>query len=137
MKTDEKIDDIFDFETAKPIVIENETQEIVQANTEIVIHGDDFDTARLNIKELLRKGNTAIGDLLNVAKETEHPRAYEVAANFLKTLADLNKDLIDIQKTKMEIDKKTNQSNDNKTIIDKAVFVGSTTDLVKLIRSNK
>lgn len=137
MKTDEKIDDIFDFETAKPIVIENETQEIVQANTEIVIHGDDFDTARLNIKELLRKGNTAIGDLLNVAKETEHPRAYEVAANFLKTLADLNKDLIDIQKTKMEIDKKSNQPNDNKTIIDKAVFVGSTTDLVKLIRSNK
>ena len=137
MKTDEKIDDIFDFETAKPIVIENETQEIVQVNTEIVIHGDDFDTARLNIKELLRKGNTAIGDLLNVAKETEHPRAYEVAANFLKTLADLNKDLIDIQKTKMEIDKKSNQPNDNKTIIDKAVFVGSTTDLVKLIRSNK
>jgi hypothetical protein len=137
MKTDEKMDDIFDFQPTQPIVIENETQEIVQANTEIVIHGDDFDTARLNIKELLKRGNTAIGDLLNVAKETEHPRAYEVAANFLKTLADLNKDLIGIQKTKMELEKKTNHHGENNTIIDKAVFVGSTTDLVKLIRSNK
>ena len=76
-------------------------------------------------------------DFLLVAKETEHPRAYEVAANLIKTLGDLNKDLLDLQKKKKELSGTNSTSNGNTTVIDKAVFVGSTNELVKLIRSNK
>ena len=98
---------------------------------------NDFLVARKNINSLLTKGNTAIDQLLLVAKETEHPRAYEVAANLIKTLGDLNKDLLDLQKKKKELSGTNSTSNGNTTVIDKAVFVGSTNELVKLIRSNK
>lgn len=95
----------------------------------------DFDLVRDNINSLIEKGNTAIDNLLHVAKETEHPRAYEVAANFLKTMADLNKDLLDIHKKKKDLNVESG-SND-KPLIDKAVFVGTTSELIKIIRSNK
>lgn len=111
----------------------------VATKTEIVA-GDDVETdtqfARQNIKELIEKGSLAFEDLLKVAKESEHPRAYEVAAGFFKNLADLNKDLLEIQKRKRDLkpELKTETSNIN---VDKAVFVGSTTDLVKFIKENK
>ena len=96
---------------------------------------DDSDFARKNIRELIEKGNTAIDNLLHVAKESEHPRAYEVAAGLIKNLSDLNKDLLEVQKRKKDL---TGESQNAKNInVDKAVFVGSTTDLVKFLKNNK
>ena len=132
-KIEENLSEIFDVETNKIEKVSEGELIPVETNTH---SEDDFNIVRTNINSLIEKGNTAIDDLLKVAKESEHPRAYEVAANMLKTLSDLNKDLIDIQKKKKEIQGPSNTSND-KPLIDKAVFVGSTTDLVKLIRSNK
>jgi len=132
-KIEENLSEIFDIETNKMEKVSEGELIPVETNTH---SEDDFNIVRTNINSLIEKGNTAIDDLLKVAKESEHPRAYEVAANMLKTLSDLNKDLIDIQKKKKEIQGPSNTSND-KPLIDKAVFVGSTTDLVKLIRSNK
>lgn len=132
-KIEENLSEIFDIETNKIEKVSEGELIPVETNTH---SEDDFNIVRTNINSLIEKGNTAIDDLLKVAKESEHPRAYEVAANMLKTLSDLNKDLIDIQKKKKEIQGPSNTSND-KPLIDKAVFVGSTTDLVKLIRSNK
>lgn len=132
-KIEENLSEIFDIETNKMEKVSEGELIPVETNTH---SEDDFNIVRTNINSLIEKGNTAIDDLLKVAKESEHPRAYEVAANMLKTLSDLNKDLIDIQKKKKEIQGPSNTPND-KPLIDKAVFVGSTTDLVKLIRSNK
>ena len=132
-KIEENLSEIFEIETNKIEKVSEGELIPVETNTH---SEDDFNIVRTNINSLIEKGNTAIDDLLKVAKESEHPRAYEVAANMLKTLSDLNKDLIDIQKKKKEIQGPSNTSND-KPLIDKAVFVGSTTDLVKLIRSNK
>jgi hypothetical protein len=102
--------------------------------------GDEVDAdssiARNNIKNLIDKGTDSIDDLLRVAKESEHPRAYEVAANFIKTLADLNKDLLEIQKRKQELKPQNNQSN-SPINVKNAVFVGSTAELLKQIRENK
>jgi len=102
--------------------------------------GDEVDAdssiARSNIKNLIDKGTDSIDDLLRVAKESEHPRAYEVAANFIKTLADLNKDLLEIQKRKQELKPQNNQSN-SPINVKNAVFVGSTAELLKQIRENK
>jgi hypothetical protein len=74
--------------------------------------------------------------LLQVANASEHPRAYEVAAGLIKNLADLNKDLLEIQKRRKDL---TGESvNPAKNInVDKAVFVGSTTELVKFLKNNK
>ncbi len=96
---------------------------------------DDANFARENIRTLIEKGNLAVDGILHVAKESEHPRAYEVAANLIKNLSDLNKDLMEIQKRKKDLAPQSQKSGDIN--VDKAVFVGSTTELVKFLKSNK
>jgi hypothetical protein len=96
---------------------------------------DDADFARENIRTLIEKGNLAVDGILHVAKESEHPRAYEVAANLIKNLSDLNKDLMEIQKRKRDLAPQSQRSGDIN--VDKAVFVGSTTELVKFLKNNK
>ena len=103
--------------------IDYQTTEIVQVKTPVE---DDAEFARTNIRDLISKGNNAIDNLLLVANASEHPRAYEVAAGLIKNLADLNKDLLEIQKRKKDLDP-SQARNNGTTNIDKAVFVGSTT----------
>ena len=143
-KLNENLSEIFDVD---PIDLEpdldskgnnlmvSETQENVSDDVEI-----DYSIARNNIKNLIRKGDDAIDELMKVAKGSEHPRAYEVAATFIKTLADLNKDLLDIQKKKNDLNptnKDINSDGQQTPLIDKAVFIGSTKELIKLIKTNK
>jgi hypothetical protein len=110
--------------------IDYQTTEIVQVKTPVE---DDAEFARTNIRELISKGNTAIDNLLLVANASEHPRAYEVAAGLIKNLSDLNKDLLEVQKRKRDL---TGESQSAKNInVDKAVFVGSTTELVKFLKN--
>ena len=109
------------------------SSEIIETKTPIE---DDADFARSNIRDLIQKGNVAIDNLLQVANASEHPRAYEVAAGLIKNLGDLNKDLMEIQKRKRDLDP-TQSKNNSTTNIDKAVFVGSTTELVKFLKNNK
>ena len=113
--------------------IDYQTTEIVQVKTPVE---DDAEFARTNIRDLISKGNSAIDNLLQVATASEHPRAYEVAAGLIKNLGDLNKDLLEIQKRKRDLDP-TQSKNNSTTNIDKAVFVGSTTELVKFLKNNK
>lgn len=135
-KTDQSLSDIFDVEPQSekhlPEVVKH--GEIVPVDSSVET---DFNKVRNNINTLIEKGNTAVDNLLHVAKETEHPRAYEVAANLIKTMADLNKDLLDIQKKKKELTGETQQKKTGDTIIDKAVFVGSTEQLIDLIKEKK
>ncbi len=128
-KINEKLSEIFDVE---PIKIETVKQKIVPVE-EINVVESDAEFARKNIRELIQKGGFAIEDLLQVAKHSESPRAYEVAANMIKNLSDLNKDLLEIQKRKKDlvVEKSSNGVN-----VDKAVFIGSTAELMKLIKAN-
>lgn len=126
-RLNEKLSEVLDVE---PIQFENT---IVELKSPIE---DDAEFARSNIRDLIQKGNTAIDNLLQVANASEHPRAYEVAAGLIKNLGDLNKDLMEIQKRKRDLDP-TQSKNNATTNIDKAVFVGSTTELVKFLKSNK
>ena len=104
----------------------------------IAVNNIDYDAefARQNIRELIQKGNDAVEGILHVAKESEHPRAYEVAANLIKNLSDLNKDLMEIQKRKKDLAPQEYKNSGNINV-DKAVFVGSTTELVKFLKNNK
>lgn len=128
-KLNEKLSEVLDLEP-----IETTATEIVPVTNTAV--NDDADFARQNIRELIEKGNLAVDGILNVAKESEHPRAYEVAANLIKNLSDLNKDLMEIQKRKKDLDPQAAKRSGDVNV-DKAVFVGSTTELVKFLKNNK
>ena len=134
-KINDNLSEIFDIEPIQQVEV---LPAIVnKSNTELVVNDDvelDAALARKNIKGLLDKGGVAIDNLLLVAQESEHPRAYEVAANFIKTLSDLNKDLLEIQKQKQSL---RPQEITNSINVERAVFVGSTAELLKQIRENK
>jgi predicted transcriptional regulator len=133
-KINDNLSEIFDIEPIQQIEV---LPAIVnKSNTELVADEVESDAAlaRKNIKGLLDKGGVAIDNLLLVAQESEHPRAYEVAANFIKTLSDLNKDLLEIQKQKQSL---RPQEITNSINVERAVFVGSTAELLKQIRENK
>lgn len=103
----------------------------------------DAKFARGNLYELLTKGAGALDELLEVAKQSQHPRAYEVAANLIKTLGDVNDKLLANQKNKKELKKvdvpKLNGdvSAASNTTIQQAVFVGSTTELLDLFHKGQ
>jgi len=130
-KINEKLSEIFDVE---PIKVETVKQEVVLAGDNNPVEADS-EFARKNIRDLISKGSHAIDDLLQVAKHSESPRAYEVAANMIKNLSDLNKDLLEVQKRKKDL--VIDKTSSNGVNVDKAVFVGSTAELMKLIKANK
>lgn len=133
-KLNENLSEIFDVDSVNYDIIESK-QELISKETINSVE-EDANFARDNIKTLINKGNSAIDQLLDVAKQSEHPRAYEVAANLIKNLSDLNKDLLEIQKRKKDILPKSADESKNVNI-DKAVFVGSTTELIKMIKNSK
>jgi len=96
----------------------------------------DYLESRQTYKELIEKGNQAIDHLLAIASETEHPRAFEVVATLIKNTSEANEKLLNMQKTIREL--KGLKTNDNsKVTVDKAIFVGSTAELSKLIKGKK
>ncbi len=131
-KLNKNLSEIFDVEPIEektvetlPVVIDNNTNQI----------DADADFARENMRELISSGNRALSELASVANQSESPRAYEVLATMMKSLAEMNKDLLELQKRKREL---SPQSESNKAVsIDKAVFVGSTNELLKMIKGNK
>ena len=126
-KLNEKLSEVLDIEP----YLQESTTEIVETNA----IEDDAEYARQNLRKLIDKGNIAADHIVEIAKQSEHPRAFEVAANMMKNLAEMNKDLLEIQKRKKDLTGVAeSKSNIN---VDKAVFVGSTTELVKFLKSNK
>jgi soluble cytochrome b562 len=116
------------------------TQEFqTKENTELVIPHDkdpdsDFEIGRANLYKLLDKGNDAIDGILALAKEGEHPRAYEVAGQLIKTVADVSKDLLELQE---KLKKIKDVPNTGPKSVTNALFVGSTTELQKLLKGKK
>jgi len=131
-KLNKNLSEIFDVEPLEekpieslPVVIDDDPNQI----------DADANFARDNMRELITNGNKALGELASVANQSESPRAYEVLATMMKNLAEMNKDLLELQKRKKEL---APQSETSKGVnIDKAVFVGSTNELLKMIKGNK
>lgn len=128
-KLNQNLSEIFDIE---PIEDPKPTEIVPVESTNTIESDTEF--ARQNIRELLAKGGNAIDELAAVARDSQHPRAYEVMAAMIKNLSDLNKDLLEIQKRKKDLTGESAAKNIN---VDKAVFIGSTADLIKQIKSNK
>jgi hypothetical protein len=113
---------------------------VKEENRSVTIHepdgsavNPDADYSRANYYNLIEKGNEALDGILEVAKESQHPRAYEVAANMIKNLSDVTEKLMILQKQQMELQPK--EVAPTNITVDKAVFVGSTADLLKKIKN--
>lgn len=132
MKIDDSLSEVFDIPAmSKNELINAETGEIVKAPSEKI--ESDYDTTRDNLRELLTTGQAALQHALEVAKQSEHPRAFEVVGNLMKQLADINQQLMDIHQQKAKLDAPKAESS--KKVTNNAIFVGSTSDLNKLIKN--
>ena len=118
-------------EEKNPLEIVNEKPAVVipQANVDT-----DFDKGRGELYKLLEKGNEAIDGILSLAKEGEHPRAYEVAGQLIKGQSEIAQNLLDLQDKLKKIKDVKELGPKNVT---NALFVGSTNELQKMIKKNK
>lgn len=112
-----------------PIEKEDKPITVHQSRTE----NPDADYSRSNYYNLIEKGNEALDGILEVAKESQHPRAYEVAANMIKNLSDVTEKLMILQKQQLEL--KPREAAPTNINVDKAVFVGSTAELLKKLKN--
>jgi len=120
-------------------VIDKIVPKIISDNSEVVPYqaenGDDVENdykyQRDNFYNLVEKGSTAIDGILELAKESEHPRTYEVAGNLIKQVAEVTEKLGDLQEKMRKL--KEVPSNAPKNVTN-ALFVGSTTELQKMLK---
>ncbi len=112
-------------EKVKPTLKKTETEDVKQ----------DYELSRAALHSLVMKGQEAVDGILEVAQASDHPRAYEVAGQLIKNVADTADKLIDLQKKMKELDaedKKNAPSTVNNTM-----FVGSTAELQKMLKQQK
>jgi len=95
---------------------------------------DAYQQSKENLQGIIDQGQEAMHEILEIAKAGQHPRAFEVYGGLLKNMVDANKELLNIQKQMREMDNTKKETNNTK--IDKAIFVGSTADLGKLLKDN-
>ena len=91
----------------------------------------DYEYTRGNLYSIIEKGQEAINGILDVAQNSDHPRAYEVAGNLIKNVADITDKLVDLQGKMKDINQEKKQTTNNVT---NAMFVGSTSELQKMLK---
>ena len=131
---DDKLNEVLNI-TTEVMPIEVEKKE----SKEVVVPEDkdpdiDFETGRKNLYQLIDKGNEAIDGILGLAKEGEHPRAYEVAGQLIKTVSEVSQNLLDLQDKLKKVKDIPEKGPKNVT---NALFVGSTTELQKMLKEKK
>lgn len=115
------------------IVPQKQQQEVLPVENEDRAE-EDYEYARKNLKGIIENGNMALQELSSIASTSESPRAFEVVAQMVKNLADVNKDLLEIQK-KLKVLKDGEEKNPKN--VTNALFVGSTAELQKIIKGDK
>ena len=117
-----------------PEVIEEEKSAVGIQKPERLTKDDitkDYEYTRGNLYSIIEKGQEAINGILEIAQESEMPRAYEVAGQLIKSVSDATDKLLDLQKKIKEVNEEEKKGPTNVT---NALFVGSTADLAKLIK---
>ncbi len=92
---------------------------------------DDFEYSRGQLYNLVEKGQEAIDGIMDVCQDSQHPRAYEVAGQLIKSVGDVTDKLLDLQKKMKDIEK-PQKSGPN--TVNNALFVGSTSELQKILK---
>ena len=94
---------------------------------------DDYEFSRTTLKDLIKVGTYSMDSLAELARESEHPRAFEVLSNHLKAIGDITDKLMKLQKNKKEL----TEDDIRKEITNNNVFVGSTTELQRMLLDKK
>jgi len=128
MDNDDKIGEFLELEPLKKDI--TRAKDIVKASK----LDNDFEYARGNLYQVIEHGSNALAELLEVANQSQHPRAYEVVANLVKTLSDANMTLLDLTKKKQDVNNDAGGRSPN--TVNNNLFVGSTGELQKLIKKN-
>ncbi len=123
-----KLNEIFDLEevAAEPL--------LPVAVPEAVQQEDDFDLARDTMKNLINKNNSIIDSVVELAKNSESARVYEVAGQLMKTQSEMAKDLMALHKQKIDL---TGEAPAKNITTNNIVFAGSTSDLMKMISAER
>ena len=137
---DNKMSEILDVPVVQPEpvtdVVESPKKELsLDQKIDNILDNDlmkDYDDSRRRLKEIATKGADAIDDILAIARESEHPRAFEVAAKLIDSVTNANEKLLGIQKSMKDIRGAKNQGGTN--IGKAAIFVGSTAELQKMLK---
>ena len=120
-------------------IVSSEPEQVKPVQKEVdAIKSDtrkDYEYTRGNLYSLIEKGQEAVNGILELAQETEQARAYEVAGQLIKNVADATDKLLDLQKKLKDVEEESHQKAP--TNVTNALFVGSTADLAKLLKQNK
>lgn len=130
-----KFDSLNDAFNVESELVPDEKSEIIQKIEKISSSSNDiksdYDYTRGNLYSLIEKGQEAINGILELAQESEMPRAYEVAGQLIKNVADATDKLMDLQKKLKDIEE---EKVKGPTTVNNALFVGSTAELAKLLK---
>ena len=135
MTADDRIDEILEITSLVP-TSELKPEPVVRIKPKTDGKDDDIDYnyARENYYNLIERNQDAIEEMLEIAKQSEHPRAFEVVGQLIKSGLDANKELMGLHKTKKEL---SIEKGGPTTTVNNAVFVGSTAELQKLLKAKR
>jgi hypothetical protein len=134
----DNLDDVFNI--SSEIISSQKEEKIQNVPTEKIIENKtilndirkDYEYARGNMYSIIEKGQEALNGILELAQETESPRAYEVVGQLIKNVSDSTEKLIELQKKLKDLEEIKTSSGP--TSVTNALFVGSTTELSKLLK---
>jgi len=134
MASYEELDKTFNI---TPVETEVSSIEVVEESSKIVSKDltGDFEYSRNQLYNLIEKGQKAINGIMDVAQESDHPRAYEVAFQGIKNVSELAEKLMDLQKKMKDIEGESPQKGPS--TINNTMFVGSTAELQKFLKQSK
>ena len=125
---DKNLDNILEIAENLPKVTKDASLRVVP-ETNGMEEDTDFKYTRENLYNLLERGQDAVEELLEIAKQSEHPRAFEVVGQLIGKLTETNKELMGLHKTKKDLSTEKGPTNGTN-----ALFVGSTSDLQKMLK---
>ena len=131
-KVDERIDELLDIQ-GEIVEVEKRLPTLAKGNyTKEEEQSSDYKYSREVFYGLVERGQDAIEGILDIARESEHPRVYEVAGQLIKTVSETTEKLIDLQAKMKELDKDDSMPNK----VSNNLFVGSSTELQRLLKNH-
>ena len=131
-KNFDSLDNVLNTSSEMQVYEEPKCTEITSVDQSSVDIKKDYEYTRANLYSLIEKGQEAIDGIMELAAESDQPRAYEVAGQLIKSVGDVTDKLIDLQKKLKDMEEETVKTTNNVT--NNAVFVGSTSELSKLLK---
>ena len=133
MSTFDGLNEVFGTEPAEIQKIVDEKPSLKKSDSQDV--KQDYEISRAQLHNLVMKGQEAVDGILDVARASDHPRAYEVAGQLIKNVADTADKLIDLQKRMKELDDEPKSKGPS--TVNNTMFVGSTAELQKMLKKQK